>query len=71
MEGAELLIESRWPPITTTSAGRLVPVMVAITEGWAQVGWVNSSTVTSLRPTAYFSQTALSWLAAFTPPAVV
>jgi len=28
-------IESRWPPITTTSPGRVVPGMVMITDFWA------------------------------------
>ena len=30
----ELLIESRWPPSTTTSPGLSVPVMVRITDFW-------------------------------------
>ena len=65
------LTESRWPPITTTSPGRVVPAMVSTTDGCAQPAWLNSSTVTSPRPCAYVSQRLRSQLAASTPVCVV
>jgi hypothetical protein len=45
----ELLMESRCPPTTTTSLARVVPVMVRMTDGWAQAVCRNSSTLTSVR----------------------
>ncbi len=58
------LMESRWPPSTTTSLGSVVPVRVAMTDGCSQV-CVKVVTETSVRPLAivvhwFFSQVAAS-----------
>jgi hypothetical protein len=66
----EPLIESRWPPSTTTSAALSVPLIVAMTDFCFQLACVNCSTVMSVRPPASVVQRCFSQSEEFTPPVV-
>jgi hypothetical protein len=66
-----IAIESMWAPMTITSLGLVVPVIVAMTERCSNASCANSSTVTSGRSAAWLAHWSRSHVGTARPPVVV